>query len=174
MFYILFSKRTSHLTTSIGKNEEILAWYRREILCCKYLSSISQFINYPYCWIYSSYILHKKLNKILQELDWPFVSFWNLKSLYFNCFHTFSFVVPLPVIHRHSLSLVVTRCHSLWLVVTRCTTRNHSLYHLLSFVVTRCHSLSLVVPLVVTRLPRVCLFINHLLNLTFDRYFLRY
>ena len=127
------------------------------------MSSMSWFINYLYCWIVSSCILHKKLNKILQEPDWPFVSFWSLKSLYFISSHSFSFVVPLPVIGCHSLSLLITRCHSLSLdlsfvrchllscVVTRCTTRCHLLYHSLLFVVTRCHSLSFSVPLIVIR-----------------------
>ena len=125
------------------------------------MSSMSWFINYLYCWIVSSCILHKKLNKILQEPDWPFVSFWSLKSLYFISSHSLSFVLPLPVIGCHSLSLVITRCHSLSLdlsfvrchllpcVVTRCTTRCHLLYHSLLFVViqstTHCNSLSLVV-----------------------------
>ena len=133
------------------------------------MSSISRFINFRYCWIdtvHSSYILHKKLNKILQEPDWSFLSFWNLKLLYFTCCHSYSFVVPLPVICCDLLSFVVTCCHSLslgiirfyslslvTLVVIRCTTRCHSL----SLVAIRCnslyHSLSLNVPL-------ICLFIN--------------
>ena len=103
-----------------------------------------------------------------------FVSFWNLKPLYFILSYSFSFVVPIPVIGCHSLSLVITlvihcyslsfvftrfitRCHSLSRVVIRCTSRCHSLYHSLPFAVTccttRCHSFSLDVPL-------VCLFIN--------------
>ena len=112
----------------------------------------------------SSYILCRKLNKIIQEPDWPFVSFetWN-----------YSILLTLIRIHLfyHSLPFTVTRCHLLSFVVplifTRCTTRSHllsfvvplivirchSLYHSLLFVVTRCHSLSLDVPL-------VCLFIN--------------
>ena len=57
---IIFSKRTSHLTISSEKNKEILAWYRDEILYWKYMSSTSRFINYLYCWMYGSYILHKK------------------------------------------------------------------------------------------------------------------
>ena len=131
-----------------------------EILYWQYMSSISQFINDLYCWIYSSYILHKKSSKILQEPDWPFVSLWNLKSLCFICSHSFSFVVPLPAIRCHSLSLVINCCHSLLLVVTPCHsffTRFITLCHSLSFVVTRCttlcYSLSLNVPL-------VCLFMN--------------
>ena len=81
----------------------------------------------------SSYILHKKLNKIIQEPDWPFVSF----CFYFTYSHSFSFGLSLAVICCHSLSFFVTRCYSLslvLLVVIRCTTRCHSL----SFVFTRC------------------------------------
>ena len=93
--------------------------------------------------------MYKKFNKILQEPDWSFVSFWNLKSLYFICSNSFSFVIPLPVIGCHSLSFVITRCYSLSLVVFCC----HSLPLDLSLAVILyncCHSLSLAVPLVVT------------------------
>ena len=114
---------------------------RRNIILKRYVIN-SLIYKLSICWICSSYILHKKLNKILQEPDWPFVSFWNLKSLYF--IYSLSFVVPLPVIRCHSLSLVITRCHSPSLVVFRC----HSLPLDLSLVVIRCHSLSFVVPLV--------------------------
>ena len=114
------------------------------------MSSIFQFINYLYCWIYSSHILHKKLNKVLQEPGWPFVSFWNLKLFFFW---------SLPAIRCRSLSLVITCCHSLSLhlslfvifchsinhslslVVTLWTTRSQSLYHSLTFVVTHCSTL---------------------------------
>ena len=124
-------------------------------------------MNYLGCWICSSYILHEKLNKILLKPDWPFVSFWNLKPLYFIFSYSFSFVVPIPVIGCHSLSLVITRCHSLLLVVVRF----HSIYHSLSFVVTRCHSLHLSLSFAVTccttrchsfslDVSIVCLFIN--------------
>ena len=116
----------------------------------------------------SSFILHNKLNKIIQEPDWPFVSFRNIKSLYFTYPHSFSFVLSLAVILCHSLSFFVTRCHSLSLVVihcyslsfvvTCCTTRCHSLSFVVPLVVTRCHSLSLVVLL-------VCLSINGLSKL---------
>ena len=89
----------------------------------------------------SSHILYRKLNRIIQEPDWPFVS------------HSYAFVLSLSVIHCHSWSFLVTLFHLLSLVVIRC----HLLYHSLSLVVilctTRCHSLSLDVPL-------VCLFIN--------------
>ena len=140
------------------------------------MSSISRFINFLYCWIHtvhSSYILHKKLNKILQKPDWSFLSFWNLKLLYFTCRHSYSFVVPLPVICCDSLSFVVTRCHSLSLgitrfyslslvvalVVIRCTTRCHSLLLVVIHCNSLYHSLSLDVPL-------ICLFINNLQKLT--------
>ena len=102
------------------------------------------FINYLYCWIYSSYILHKKLNKILLEPDWSFVSFWNLKSQFFIGSHSFSFVVPAPVIRYHLLSFVITRCHSLSLNLSLVAITCYSL----SITVTRCNSLSLVAPLV--------------------------
>ena len=111
----------------------------------------------------SGYILHRKLNKIIQEPHWPFVSFETIKSLYFTYSHSYSFVLSLTVIGCHSLSFFVTRCHSLSMlsfVVTYCTTRYHSLYHSLPRVVikctTRCHSLSFVV----TRYTLLCLFIN--------------
>ena len=91
----------------------------------------------------SSYILHRKLNKIIQEVDWPsrlvFCFFWNIKSLYFTYSHSHSFVLSLAVISCHSLSFFVTYCHSLSFFVTCYTTR--------------CHSLSFDVQL-------VCLFIN--------------
>ena len=113
----------------------------------------------------SSYILHSKLNKIIQEVDWSsrlaFCFSWNIKSLYFTYSHSYSFVLSLAVIRCYSLSFFVTRCHLLSFVVTccttschslslvvslvviRCATRCHSLYHLLSFVATPCHSMSL-------------------------------
>ena len=134
------------------------------------MSSISRLTNYLYCWLYSRYIMHKKLNKILQKPDWPLISFWNLKSLYFTCSHSFSFVLPLPVIRCQSLSfvsLVFICCHSLSPVATRCAIRCHSFYHSLSFVVThcttRCHSLSidisLVYPFTNDQLPTLKIFL---------------
>ena len=96
----------------------------------------------------SKYLLHRKLNTIIQEADWPsrlaFCFFWNIKSLYFTYSHSYSFVLSLSVIHCHSLSFFVTR-HSLSLpvplVVTRWITCYHSLYHSMSLVVIRCHSM---------------------------------
>ena len=117
----------------------------------------------------SSYILHRKLNKILQEADWPsrlaFCLIWNIKSLYFTYSHSYSFVLWLAVIRCHSLSFFLTRCYSLSFVVTCYTTRCHSLYHSLSFavplVVIRYHSLSLMS----LDVPLVCFFTN-------DHYFI--
>ena len=99
--------------------------------------------------------MHKKFNKILQEPDWSFVSFRNLKSLYFICSNSFSFVIAFPVIGCHSLSFVITRCYSLSLVVFCC----HPLPIDLSLAVILCnccHSLSLAVPLVVIRCTARC------------------
>ena len=126
---------------------------------------ISWFISYLYFWILSSYILHKKLNKIPQQPDGPFVAFWNLKS-FIQC-HSLLFFV-----RRYSLSPVVP------FVVTRWTTRSHIsfvviliiipyhlLYQLLSLIVTWCticcHSLSFVVTL--------CASLCHLLSLIVTR-----
>ena len=131
----------------------------------------------------SSYILHRKLNKIIQEVDCPsrlaFCFFWNIKSLYFTYYHSHSFVLSLAVVFCHSLSFFVISCHSLSFAVSCCTTRCHSLNHSLSFVVpldvTRCHSLSLAVPVVdirchslsfdVTQCPTRLSFYKHSLSL---------
>ena len=78
-----------------------------------------------------------KLNKILQEPGWPFVSFSILKSLYFT--------------HSFVLICFITRCLSLSLIVIFCSTHCHSFSFLLPFVVSCCHLLSLVGQLVVTR-----------------------
>ena len=121
----------------------------------------------------SSYILHRKLNKIIQEADWPsrlvFCFFWNIKSLYFTYSHSYSFALSLAVIRCHSLSffvIVVIRCHSLSLavppvviveslIVIRCATQCHSCHSLpcvVPLVVIRCHSLSFDVTRFTTRL----------------------
>ena len=136
------------------------------------MPTVSRFISNLYCQIYSSYTLHKKLSKNLLQPDWPFVLFWNLKSLSFTCCYSFSFfellvVIPCQLVTHcitgcHSLSFVVTLCHSLSLVVICChslsflVSRCHSLYNSLLFVVTCSHSLSLVVPFVVTRCTTRC------------------
>ena len=99
---------------------------------------------------HSSFILHRKLKKTIQEADWPsrlvFCFFWNIKPLYFIYSHSHSFVLSLAVIRCYSFSFFVTRCHLLSFVVTCCTTRCHSLYHSFSFAipldVIHCHPLS--------------------------------
>ena len=107
-----------------------------------------QFPDLKIIYIAEYRVLHKKLNKVLQEPNWPFVSFCNLKSL----FYLLLFVLICCTTPYHKLSLIVICCHSLfsiyhWLpfIVVRCTTRCHSLYHSLSFVVPlvviRCYSL---------------------------------
>ena len=73
----------------------------------------------------SSYILHKKLNKIIQEPDLPFVSFWNKKN---TLFYLLSFDFIRFITHCHSLSLIVIFCYLLSFVVIL-STRCHSLYH---------------------------------------------
>lgn len=80
LFYIGFSKTSYHLAVTLiyfnnfnrtdSKNRgEILPWLKHKILCWKYLSSISQFINNLDFWIYSSCTLHKTLNETLHESD---------------------------------------------------------------------------------------------------------
>ena len=90
-----------------------------------------------------------------------------IKLLCFICSHLFSFIAPLPLIHCHSLSFVITRCHPPPHVVFRChllslnlslvVIRRDSLCRSLSLIVirctTRCHSLSLVVNRCTTHLP---------------------
>ena len=78
----------------------------------------------------------------------PFVSFWNLKSLYFTCSLSFSFIASLALIHCHSLSFVSTCYHSLSRVVTGYTTCCHSLPLVVPLAFARFHSLLLDVPLV--------------------------
>ena len=110
----------------------------------------------------SKYLLHRKLNTIIQEADWPsrlaFCFFWNIKSLYFTYSHSHSFNLWLFVIRCYSLSFFVTRCHLLSFVVTCCTTSCHSLW----LVAIRCHSLSFVVPLVVIHCHSLICFLHHL------------
>ena len=134
------------------KNRLWKKWRNTSMMQARFILKVYHqwFINYLYCWIYSTYILHKKFNKILQEGDWSFVLFWNLKSLYFICSHSLSFLVPLPVICCHSLSLVITRCHSLSLAVFLCHSW-HLIYRSLSLVVIFCHSLLFVVTSCTTR-----------------------
>ena len=129
-----------------------------------------RFINYLCCWICSSYIFHKKLNKILQEPDWPVAEYvvviysiknWvNSSGTRLACCFILKLIITLfyvlslsfVVTRCHSLSLVVTNCHSLSLIVPLVVTLCHLLFYSLSFAVTRCtnrcHLLPFVVPLV--------------------------
>ena len=99
----------------------------QNIICWRYVTLIFQCINNLMLLKFIAMHFIKKLNKIYHEPDWPFVSFWNLKSLSFTC----------PYLLYHSLLFAVTCCITRFFV-TRCTARCHSLYHSLSFVVTRC------------------------------------
>ena len=71
MFCFIFSTKTLHLTISSDKKWKNTCMIQTR----KRVSSISGFINYLYYWIYYSYILHKKLNKIFQEPVGPILSF---------------------------------------------------------------------------------------------------
>ena len=97
-----------------------------------------------------SYTLHRKLNKIIQEPDWPFllkhkIILFYLLSFVFICFIPRCHYMSRIVIFCYSLSFLVIRCHSLSFVVTCCTTRYPSKSLFMTHVVTCCHSLSLVV-----------------------------
>ena len=70
-FCFIFSTKTLHLTISSDKKWKNTCMIQTR----KRVSSISGFINYLYYWIYYSYILHKKLNKIFQEPVGPILSF---------------------------------------------------------------------------------------------------
>ena len=56
----------------------------------------------------NSYFNKIKLSKIIQELDWPFVSVWNLKSH----IYVLSVVSIRFITHCHFLLLVIIRCNS--------------------------------------------------------------
>ena len=104
----------------------------------------------------SSYILHRKLNKIIQEPDCPCrLDFCFFLKHKITLFYFLSYAFTRFITRCHSLSLIVIFCYSLSFVVSCCTTRCHSLNHSLPFVVpldvTLCHSLSFVVPLVFIR-----------------------
>ena len=129
------------------------------------MSSICRFISYLYCWIYSSYKLHKNWIKVFKNQTGLLFNL-KLKVTLFYVLSFFSFVLSLTVILCHSLSFFVTRCHSFSLAVIRCHLLYHSLslfvplvvicchllYHSLSFVATHHQSLSLVVTRCTTRL----------------------
>ena len=77
----------------------------------------------------SSYILLKKLNKIVQKPDCLSVSFWNIKLFCFTYSHSYWIILSLAFIRCHSVSFFVTRCHSLSIVVPLVVTRCHLLHH---------------------------------------------
>ena len=108
MFCFIFSTKTLHVTISSDKKWKNTCMIQTR----KRISSISGFINYLYCWIYSSYILHKKLNKIFQEPVRPNILFalFYLFSVVFICCTTPCHLLPFIVICYNSLSLVVTLC----------------------------------------------------------------
>ena len=111
----------------------------------------------------------KKLNKIIQESDWPFVWFWNKIFLFYTlsfvfirystrC-HSLSLIIIfcfLVVIRCHSLSFIVTSCHSLSFVVTLCTTHYYSLSFVVPLVAIRCHPLYHSLSIAVTRCTTRC------------------
>ena len=101
----------------------------------------------------SSYVLHRKLNKIIQnQISLLFLSKHKITLFYLLSFVFIRFITPC-----HSLSLTVIFCYSLSLVVTRSL--------IVPLVATRCHSLYQSFSLVVTHVRLVCLFINDLLSL---------
>ena len=109
------------------------------MLCCKYISSISQFINNLCSCTYCSYtfriLFHSEpkitLFYLLSFVSIRFHSFYHSLSFviirYHSFYHSLSLVVPLVVIRCHSVSFVLPRCHSLFhslsLVGNRSTTR---------------------------------------------------
>ena len=88
------------------------------------------------------------MNKILQEPNWPFVSFWN--KIFLFCLLSFAFIHFITRCHSPSPNVIF--CFSLPFLVTHC--------RLLSLAVTRCHSLSLLVPLAVSRCSIRCQFLS--------------
>ena len=97
------------------------------------MSSSSGFVNHLYCWICSSFTLHKKCfrNQIGLLL--------HLKTYDHSILLALLFVFICCTTFCHSLSLIIICCHLLSLIVSHCP----SLYYLLSFVlplvVIRCH-----------------------------------
>ena len=112
-----------------------VTWSRMQRLKIIYWKYVINFPIYKLVIVISNsgYMFHKKLNKILQDLAYLFVSFWNFLKI--TIFYLVLFVFIRFITHCHSLSLIALFGYSL------------------SFVVTHYHSLPLVVPLVVTRLP---------------------
>ena len=97
----------------------------------------------------SNCLLHRKLNKIILEADWPSrLVFCLFRKNRVTLFYLLLFVFIRFIIRCHSLLLIVISYYSLSFVVIRCHLLYHSLYHSLSFVapldVIRCYLLSFV------------------------------
>ena len=144
--YIIFSKRSSHLAINLTWfdykiNSKKMKKYlydrdkKYDIDAINYMSSIFWFTYYLH--IYGFYIVLKKMNKNLQEPDWSFFSFWNLKSHYLAYSHWFSFIwwrslsffcysLSFVAIYFQTLSLLYG---SLSLVVLLVVTNCHSSHH---------------------------------------------
>ena len=76
----------------------------------KCMTSISQFINYPYCWTYTIHALHKNWIKFFKNQT----DFFFLLKLKITLFYLLPVIVTRCTTCCHSLSLAVIRCHSLY------------------------------------------------------------
>ena len=68
--YYFFKLRTDVLVYIRIKNEETLALYRQKILYWKYMLSIFRFVNYLYCWIYTSYRIFSNKHRTFGYRHW--------------------------------------------------------------------------------------------------------
>ena len=68
--YYFLKLRTDVLVYIWKKNEEILALYRQKISYWKYMLSIFRFINYLYCWIYTSYRISSNKRRTFGYRHW--------------------------------------------------------------------------------------------------------
>ena len=130
VLHYIFKKIFALITVSSKKNLEILTRYRREILYWKCMSPTFRFINYLYCWIYCSYILHKTKNCSGTKLTFCFILKLKITVLFAlirfrSLYHSLTFAVA----HCHLSSHVVIRCHSFSLVLALAVTCCHSMYH---------------------------------------------
>ena len=131
LFYIIFSKRRSCITVSLtliwvgflGVRFELGIGRGKITIITTNIVLKIYVINFPIYKLSSllSSILHKNLNKILEEPDWPFVIL-KLKIINFIFSHLIYFsscchLQSLINVYRHSLLFVLP------LVVTRFTTR---------------------------------------------------
>ena len=121
LFYIIFSKRRSCITVSLtliwvgflGVRFELGIGRGKITIITTNIVLKIYVINFPIYKLSSllSSILHKNLNKILEEPDWPFVI---LKLKIINFIFSLWFILALAVICSHSLTFIVTRCHSFY------------------------------------------------------------